>query len=313
MAIVHFDSGAAGRNELKLHAPMRGRMMTQDARGGCCDFDREVQLFSNIVPIGREFRQLMHYEENPPGSRMVDQTDLAGNAIRWSLLPLINNNVATGQPNKIELAIVPRRRFDNVSRHMATQLDEIDVKILKQLQDHARISNVELADKVGLSPAPCLRRVRALEQTGVIRGYAALVNPSAVRLGVTVFVQISLDLQVEDRLEIFEHAIMQCPEVLECYLMTGDADYLLRVIVSDVSAYERFLRDSLTRIESAAGIKSSFALKQIKYSTALPLVDGAAGPEAAPVKPPAVLPRHGRNVTGKSEKPRGPGPLRRRR
>lgn len=196
---------------------------------------------------------------------------------------------------------------------MATDLDEIDIKILRQLQDHARISNVELADRVGLSPAPCLRRVRALEQTGVIRGYAALVNPSAVSLGVTVFVQISLDLQVEDRLEIFERAIMRSPEVLECYLMTGDADYLLRVIVSDVSAYERFLRDSLTRIESAAGIKSSFALKQIKYSTALPLVDRVAKPEPVPAKPPAVLSRHSRNAPDKSEKPRALRPLRRRR
>jgi len=196
---------------------------------------------------------------------------------------------------------------------MATELDEIDIKILRQLQDHARISNVELADRVGLSPAPCLRRVRALEQTGVIRGYAALVNPSAVSLGVTVFVQISLDFQVEDRLEIFERAIMRSPEVLECYLMTGDADYLLRVIVSDVSAYERFLRDSLTRIESAAGIKSSFALKQIKYSTALPLVDRVAKPEVAPSKPAAALSRHSRNAADKSEKPRGPRPLRRRR
>jgi DNA-binding Lrp family transcriptional regulator len=152
-----------------------------------------------------------------------------------------------------------------------TQLDELDLKILQQLQDRARISNVELADLVGLSPAPCLRRVRRLEKTGVIQRYVALLDPNTVNLGVTVFVQITLDLQVEHRLEIFEQAIMRRPEVLECYLMTGDADYLLRVVVPDVQAYERFLRDALTRIESAAGIKSSFALKQVKYSTALPL------------------------------------------
>lgn len=156
------------------------------------------------------------------------------------------------------------------------QLDEIDVKILRRLQEHARISNVELADEVCLSPAPCLRRVKALEDAGVIRKYVTLLEPSAVNLGVTVFVQISLDLQVEGRLEIFEHAIMQRPEVLECYLMTGDADYLLRVIVPEVSAYEHFLRDFLTRIESAARIKSSFALKQVKYLTALPLSYGPA-------------------------------------
>lgn len=151
------------------------------------------------------------------------------------------------------------------------QLDEIDLKILKQLQEGARISNVDLADAVGLSPAPCLRRMRALEKAGVIRKYVALLDQESVSLGVTVFVQVTLDLQVEGRLEIFERAIMQQPEVLECYLMTGDADYLLRVVVPDVSAYEHFLRDVLTRVESVAGIKSAFALNQVKYSTALPL------------------------------------------
>jgi Lrp/AsnC family transcriptional regulator, leucine-responsive regulatory protein len=164
-------------------------------------------------------------------------------------------------------------------------LDEIDVKILQYLQEHARSSNVELAGHVGLSPAPCLRRVRALEQAGVIRRYVTLLEPGAVNLGVTIFVQISLDLQVEGRLEIFERAIMQCPEVLECHLMTGDADYLLKVVVRDVAAYERFLADWLTRIESVAGIKSSFALKQVKYVTALPLGIRAPGrpkPAAAP-------------------------------
>jgi Lrp/AsnC family leucine-responsive transcriptional regulator len=151
------------------------------------------------------------------------------------------------------------------------QLDDIDLKILGRLQEEARISNVELADEIGLSPAPCLRRVRELEEAGIIRKYVTLLEPSAVNLGVTVFVQISLDLQLEGRLEIFEQAIMQRPEVLECYLMTGDADYLVRVVVPDVPAYERFLRDFLTRVESVAGIKSSFALKQVKYLTALPI------------------------------------------
>ena len=165
---------------------------------------------------------------------------------------------------------------------MSIQLDEIDLKILMRLQDEGRISNVDLADQVGLSPAPCLRRVRALERAGAIRRYVALVDPAAVNLHVTVFVQITLDLQVEGRLEIFEHAILRRPEVLECYLMTGDADYLLRVVVADVSAYERFLRDALTRIESAAGIKSSFALKQVKYSTALPLSGSLVAHNAPP-------------------------------
>jgi Lrp/AsnC family transcriptional regulator, leucine-responsive regulatory protein len=153
----------------------------------------------------------------------------------------------------------------------APTLDEIDRKILRCLQEEARISNADLADRVGLSPAPCLRRVRTLEEGRVIRKYVTLLDPAAVSLGVTVFVQISLDLQVEDRLEIFERAMMRRPEVLECYLMTGDADYLVRVVVPDVAAYERFLKDTLTRIEGVAGIKSSFALKQVKYSTVLPV------------------------------------------
>ena len=150
-------------------------------------------------------------------------------------------------------------------------LDEIDRKILRHLQEEARISNADLADRIGLSAAPCLRRVRGLEERGVIRQYVTLLDPAVLDLGVTVFVQISLDLQVEDRLEIFERAITLRPEVLECYLMTGDADYLVRVVVPDVAAYERFLKDVLTRVDGVAGIKSSFALKQVKYSTVLPL------------------------------------------
>jgi DNA-binding Lrp family transcriptional regulator len=196
---------------------------------------------------------------------------------------------------------------------MSIHLDEIDIKILRRLQEQARISNVELADLVGLSPAPCLRRVRALEQAGVVRRYVTLVNPAAVNLNVTVFVQITLDLQVEGRLEIFEQAIMRRPEVLECYLMTGDADYLLRVVVPDVSAYERFLRDSLTRIESAAGIKSSFALKQVKYSTALPLADGIPNTESPVQESTAAIAGKKLRAASRSLEPKGRGGLRARR
>jgi DNA-binding Lrp family transcriptional regulator len=168
------------------------------------------------------------------------------------------------------------------------QLDEIDRNILRHLQEEARISNADLADRVGLSPAPCLRRVRALEERRVINKYVTLLDPAVLDLGVTVFVQISLDLQVEDRLDIFERAITRRPEVLECYLMTGDADYLVRVVVPDVAAYERFLKDVLTRVDGVAGIKSSFALKQVKYSTVLPLdpVRAAAAAEGASAKLP---------------------------
>ncbi len=150
-------------------------------------------------------------------------------------------------------------------------LDEIDKRILRELQANARISNVELAARVGLSPSPCLRRVRELERRGVIRRYATLLDPNAVGLGVSVFVQVSLEQQVEKRLEEFERAIRARPEVMECYLMTGDADYLLRVVVPDLPAFERFLLEALTRIPGVASIKSSFALKQVKYDTALPI------------------------------------------
>ena len=168
-------------------------------------------------------------------------------------------------------------RADRPSRKRAKRsgtpagLDEIDLRILNSLQDEARRSNVDLAEHVGLTPAPCLRRVRALEEAGVIRRYAALVSPGAVQLGVTVFVRITLVQQVEKRLETFEVAIRRHPEVMECYLMTGDADYLLRVVVPDVESYERFLDRTLTRTPGVASIKSSFALRQVKYSTALPL------------------------------------------
>jgi Lrp/AsnC family leucine-responsive transcriptional regulator len=154
---------------------------------------------------------------------------------------------------------------------MIKDVDEIDVRILAELQENARLSNLELANRVGLSASPCLRRVRRLEKSGVIRKYVTLIDPKAISLSTTVFIQITLDLQVEARLELFEKAIIQRPEVVDCFLMTGDADYLLRVVVPDVDAYQRFLKESLTRIESIAGIKSSFALQQVKNVTALPL------------------------------------------
>ena len=153
----------------------------------------------------------------------------------------------------------------------AGALDEIDRRILTHLQRNARVSNAKLAELVGLSPAPCLRRIRALEEAGIIRDYVALLDSRAVGRAVTVFIEIRLDLQVKDRLDILERAIREWPEVLECNLMTGDADYMLRVAVPDVNAYEHFLRDKLTRLEGVASIKSSFALKQVKYTTALPL------------------------------------------
>ena len=151
------------------------------------------------------------------------------------------------------------------------KLDAIDRRILAKLQENARASNVELAESVGVSPSPCWRRVRELEASGVISRYVTLVNPAAVGLSVSVFIQDSLEKQVEIALGTFEKEILERPEVMECYLMTGDADYLLRVVVSDLAAYERFLIDHLTRIPAVANIRSSFALKQVKYRTALPV------------------------------------------
>ncbi len=150
-------------------------------------------------------------------------------------------------------------------------LDEVDRRILDQLQRDARLTNVELASRVHLSPSPCLARVRRLERSGLVTRYVALLDPHRLGLGVSVFIQVRLERQVERALEVFEAAMREHPEVMECYLMTGDADYLIRVVVPDVSALERFIVDSLARIPGVANIRSSFALKQVKYQTALPI------------------------------------------
>jgi DNA-binding Lrp family transcriptional regulator len=154
------------------------------------------------------------------------------------------------------------------------ELSEIDTRILAQLQDDAGLSSAALAQRVGLSPAACIRRVQALEKAGVIRKYAALVDAPAVERGVTVFVQVRFDWHVKERLELFEKTIMEQPEVLECYLLTGDADYLLRVIVPDVATYERFLVAHLRRLPGLARLKSGFALRQVKHSRIVPLAEG---------------------------------------
>ncbi len=151
------------------------------------------------------------------------------------------------------------------------QIDIFDRRILKELQRDGRISNVDLAKAVGLSPSPCLRRVRDLEKSGIIERYGAILNQGAAGLPLSVFVQVTLERQVETALETFERIIAERPEVLEAYLMTGDSDYLLRIVVPDVSDYEIFLKDHLTRIPGVASIKSSFALNRVKYETALPI------------------------------------------
>jgi len=150
-------------------------------------------------------------------------------------------------------------------------LDQIDRRILAELQQNARLSNSELAERAGISPSPCWRRVRRLEESRVIDRYVTLLDPGRLGLRVSVFVQVSLATQIESALEIFEKAILERPEVMECYLMTGNADYLLRVVAADLAAYERFLMDHLTRIPVVSNIRSSFALRPVKYRTDLPL------------------------------------------
>ncbi|WP_449221633.1 Lrp/AsnC family transcriptional regulator [Tistrella mobilis] len=151
-------------------------------------------------------------------------------------------------------------------------LDAVDRRILRALQEDGRTTVQALADKVGLSPSPCLRRIRMLEEAGVITGYAALVNQNAVGLPVSVFVSIKLERQRAPELDAFARAITAWPEVMECYLMTGARDFLLRVVCADLAAYEAFLRDRLTQLDGVGSIESSFALGQVKYSRVLPVV-----------------------------------------
>ena len=151
------------------------------------------------------------------------------------------------------------------------ELDGIDRAILTVLQHDGRITMNELAQRVGLSATPCMRRVRHLEETGVITGYAAQVDQVVVGLPVSVFVNVTLRRQAEEELEEFEAAVIQYPEVMECYLMTGTSDYLLRVVAADLFAYEQFLKATLTRIKGIVNIQSSFALNQVVHRSALPI------------------------------------------
>ncbi|MDD0811310.1 Lrp/AsnC family transcriptional regulator [Curvibacter sp. RS43] len=151
------------------------------------------------------------------------------------------------------------------------KLDQLDLRILAELQQDGSLSNVELARRVHLSPSPCLARVKALEQAGVIARYVALANAAALGLGLNVFISISLTTQSKAALADFEQRIAEHDEVMECYLMSGDSDYLIRIAVADIAALERFILEQLTPIPGIEKIRSSFALKQVRYKTALPL------------------------------------------
>lgn len=151
--------------------------------------------------------------------------------------------------------------------------DALDLKILDHLQRDGRMTNQELSEAIGLSPSPCLRRVRQLEASGVISGYVALVDPDMAGLAVTAFVRVRLDQQDDRHLAAFESAVADFPEVMECYLMTGEADYQLRVLVGSLGAFEDFLRHRLTRVKGVANVTTSFALRPVIYKTALPTMN----------------------------------------
>lgn len=153
------------------------------------------------------------------------------------------------------------------------KLDRTDRTLLKELQRDGRLTNRELAEKVHLSESACLRRVRSLEEAGVIDRYTAVINQSKVGLPGNVFVSITLNRQEQSDLAAFEEAVRRVPEVMECYLMTGQQDYLLRVVVSDPSDFERLHSQHLTRLPGVARVQSSFALRSVRKGAELPLAD----------------------------------------
>ncbi len=157
-------------------------------------------------------------------------------------------------------------------KNALTKFDRHDRLILAALQQDGGLSNLELAERVGLSPSPCSRRVQRLEDSGVISGRAALLDSKALGLGLTVLIQISMDRHTPERFESFEATVRTYEEVQQCYLITGQsADYLLKVVVPDMDAYQAFLLDKITRIEGVSGVHSSFVMRKVIDTTALPL------------------------------------------
>ncbi len=153
----------------------------------------------------------------------------------------------------------------------AQKLDDIDRRILAALQTDGRMTAQDLAARVGLSASPCARRVRMLEDAGVIKNYVAVVDQVAVGLPISVFASVKLERQREAELNRFAEAVLRWPEVVDCYLMTGQRDYLMRIVVPDLESYERFLKEKLTRLNGVGSIESSFALGQLKHANALPI------------------------------------------
>ncbi|KPF65535.1 AsnC family transcriptional regulator [Bosea sp. AAP35] len=149
-------------------------------------------------------------------------------------------------------------------------LDSVDRRMLAVLQEDGRITNQDLSQRVGLSPTPCLRRLKRLEDTGVIQGYSATVDPKAYGLPFSVFVSVRLSQQTQEHIAEFEKAVEGWNEVTECYLMTGSQDYLLRVLTDGIEGYERFLKQKMTRLKCIQSVESNFALATVKKRIGLP-------------------------------------------
>ena len=159
-----------------------------------------------------------------------------------------------------------------LSLNKALSLDRTDKRILEKIQNNDRMSNLELADSIGLSPTPCARRVKRLEDAGIIRGHATLLDESKLGLKLTALISISMDRHTPERFQNFEEQIKRFPEIVECSLVTGQsADYLLKVVIPDMERYEAFLLGHLTKIEGVTGVHSSFVLRKVINHTALPL------------------------------------------
>ena len=157
------------------------------------------------------------------------------------------------------------------------ELDRLDIAILEHLQAHGRATTIELSEAVALSPSPCHRRQKMLEEAGVIRRYVAVLDQEKVGLGVTAFVTVKLATHTDDALEAFEHAVADCPEVMDMYEMTGARDYLLRIVAPDLGSFEAFLRGRLMRIAGVQSVETAMALKRVVARTNLPLRGRARG------------------------------------
>ena len=152
-----------------------------------------------------------------------------------------------------------------------TNLDEIDRQILKRLQDDGRVTNVELAQSVGLTAPPCLRRMRALEDEGIITAYHAAVDPAKMGYTITVFAMVSLKSQAENDLQAFEEHVQQLPEVRECYMLNGEIDFMLKVVAKDLQTFQKFLTSELTSAPNVASVKTSLTIRSAKNLPGVPI------------------------------------------